>query len=101
MLNRTGDSVYRLDADAYSVNDLIIGGMFPLATSALTLAVMFVILLRLDATLALLSLAVAPFLYLCLRYYSQNMTDRAEQVKAAGVASCSGAPSRSSRRSPP
>ena len=59
--------------------------MFPLATSALTLAVMFVILLRLDAMLALLSLAVAPFLYLCLRYYSRNMTDRAEQVKAAGV----------------
>ena len=82
VLNRTGDSVYRLDADAYSVNDLIIGGMFPLATSALTLAVMFVILLRLDAMLALLSLAVAPFLYLCLRYYSRNMTDRAEQVKA-------------------
>jgi ATP-binding cassette, subfamily B, bacterial len=80
-LGRTGDSVYRLDADAYSVNDLIIGGVFPLATSALTLMVMFIILLRLDLTIALLSLSVAPFLWWCLRFYSRTMTDRAERVK--------------------
>lgn len=78
---RTADSVYRLDADAYCVNDLIIGGAFPLTMAALNLAVMFTILLRLDMTLALLSLAVAPFLYLSLRYYSRRMTDRAERVK--------------------
>jgi ABC-type multidrug transport system fused ATPase/permease subunit len=80
-LGRTGDSVYRIDADAYSVNDLIIGGMFPLATSGLTLALMFAILLRLDYTLALLSLSVAPFLWISLRYYSRTMVDRAERVK--------------------
>ena len=78
---RTADSVYRLDADAYCVNDLIIGGAFPLTMAALNLGVMFTILLRLDMTLALLSLAVAPFLYLSLRYYSRRMTDRAERVK--------------------
>jgi ABC-type multidrug transport system fused ATPase/permease subunit len=32
--------------------------------------------------LGLLSLTVVPFLYLCLRYYSRTMTDRAERVKA-------------------
>lgn len=79
---RTGEAVYRIDADAYCVNDLVISGVFPLATAALTLLVMFGVLLTLDATLALLSLVVAPFLYLCLRYYSRTMTDRAEQVKA-------------------
>ena len=42
---------------------------------------MFVILMRLDPTLGLLSLAVAPFLYVALRYYSRTMTDRAERVK--------------------
>ncbi|MCC7125726.1 MAG: ABC transporter ATP-binding protein [Acidobacteria bacterium] len=82
VLGKTGDSVYRLESDAYCVNDLIIGGIFPLATAALNLSVMFVILLQLDATLALLSLVVAPFLYVCLRYYSRTMTDRAERVKA-------------------
>jgi ABC-type multidrug transport system fused ATPase/permease subunit len=82
VLGRTADSVYRLDADAYCVNDMAIGGVFPLAAAALNLTVMFAILVGLDATLGLLSLAVAPFLYVCLRYYARTMTDRAESVKA-------------------
>jgi ABC-type multidrug transport system fused ATPase/permease subunit len=79
---RTADSVYRIDSDAYCPSDLALGGVFPLTVAVLKLVVMFVILLRLDTTLALLSLSVAPFLYACLRYYSRRMTDRAEQVKA-------------------
>jgi len=82
ILTRTADSVYRLDADAHCVDDLVIGGVFPLAAAALNLGVMFAILVYLDPALGLLSLAVVPFLYLCLRYYSRTMTDRAERVKA-------------------
>ena len=80
---RTADSVYRLEADAYCVNDLAMGGVFPLAVSALKLTVMFAILAQLDLSLALLSLAVVPFLYASLRYYSTKMIDRAEKVKQA------------------
>jgi len=79
---RTADSVYRLDADAYSVNDLVIGGVFPLAMAAVNLAVMFAILLRLDAMLAVLALGVVPPLYFSLRFYASRMADRAERVKA-------------------
>jgi ATP-binding cassette, subfamily B, bacterial len=82
VLSRTADSVYRLDADAYCVNDLIIGGVFPLAAALLNLVVMFAILLWVDASLGLLSLAVVPFLYISLRHYARTMSDRAEQVKA-------------------
>jgi len=82
ILTRTADSVYRLDADAHCVDDLVIGGVFPLAAAVLNLGVMFSILVYLDLTLGLLSLTVVPFLYLCLRYYSVTMTDRAERVKA-------------------
>ncbi|HTM04481.1 MAG TPA: ABC transporter ATP-binding protein [Vicinamibacterales bacterium] len=78
---RTADSVYRLEADAYCVHDLVMGGVFPLATSVATLAAMFAILYRMDRSLALLSLTVIPFLYACLRYYSKRMVDRAEHVK--------------------
>lgn len=80
--SRTADSVYRLDADAHCVDDLVIGGLFPLALAAINLALMFVILLYVDATLALLSLAVGPFLYLCLRYHAGTMTAQAEEVKS-------------------
>src|SRR5262249_29439323 len=33
VLSTTADSVYRLDADAYCVDDLVLGGIFPLATA--------------------------------------------------------------------
>jgi ATP-binding cassette, subfamily B, bacterial len=81
VLTRTADSVYRLEADAYCVNDLAIGGLFPLVTAALKLTVMFTILVRLDPALALLSLTVVPLLFASLRYYSTRMIDRAERVK--------------------
>ena len=79
---KTADSVYRLEADAYCVSDLVMGGVFPLATAGLKLGLMFVILLQLDRTLALLSLVVVPFLYASLRHYARHMLARAEEVKA-------------------
>ena len=62
-------------------NDLVMSGFFGLCTAVLTLAAMFVVLLRLDSSLALLSLAVVPPLFICLRYYAQRMVDRAQGVK--------------------
>ena len=81
LTHRTSDHVYRLDADTYCINDLVTSGAFPIVLAGLHLAVMFVVLLTVDATLAVLALAVAPFLYLCLRYHSTTLVDRAEQVK--------------------
>jgi ATP-binding cassette subfamily B protein/subfamily B ATP-binding cassette protein MsbA len=77
----TGDAVYRLETDAYSIENLVMSGVFPLVSSFLTLAVMFVILARLDLTVALLSLTVVPFLYVCLRYYTTTLLARTERVK--------------------
>jgi ATP-binding cassette subfamily B protein len=77
----TGDAVYRVDVDAYAIENLVMSGLFPLATSVITLGVMFGVLLRLDVTVALLSLTVVPFLYLCLRYYTSTMVNREERVK--------------------
>ena len=78
---RTADSVYRLEADAYCVHDLVMSAVLPLLTAVLTLVAMFVVLLNLNVSLALLSLTVVPFLFLSLRYYSRRMIDRAERVK--------------------
>jgi ATP-binding cassette subfamily B protein/subfamily B ATP-binding cassette protein MsbA len=76
----TGDAVYRIDVDAYAIENLLIGG-FPLVTSVATLIVMFTILVKLDLTIALLSLAVMPFLYVCIRYYISTLLTREERVK--------------------
>jgi ATP-binding cassette subfamily B protein len=76
----TGDAVYRIDVDAYAIENLLIGG-FPLMTSVATLVVMFAILLEKDVAVALLSLAVVPFLYLSIRYYISSLLTREERVK--------------------
>jgi ATP-binding cassette subfamily B protein len=77
----TADAVYRVDVDAYAIENLVMSGIFPLATSVIALVVMFGILLRLNSTIALLSLSVVPFLYLCLRYYTSTLVAREERVK--------------------
>jgi ATP-binding cassette subfamily B protein len=77
----TADAVYRVDVDAYAIENLVMSGIFPLATSFSALAVMFAILVRLDVTIALLSLTVVPFMYLCLRYYMSTLVNREERVK--------------------
>ena len=77
----TADAVYRVDVDAYAIENLVMSGIFPLATSIASLLVMFVILLRMNLTIALLSLAVVPFMYLCLRYYTSTLVNREERVK--------------------
>lgn len=77
----TGDAVYRIDVDSYAIENLVMSGIIPLASSITTLVVMFAILLRLDFTVAMLSLTVVPFLYLCLRYYMNTIVARNEHVK--------------------
>ena len=77
----TADAVYRVDVDAYAIENLVMSGIFPLATSIISLSVMFAILLRLNVTIALLSLTVVPFMYLCLRYYTRTLVNREERVK--------------------
>jgi ATP-binding cassette subfamily B protein/subfamily B ATP-binding cassette protein MsbA len=77
----TGDAVYRLEIDAYSIENLVMSGLFPLASSVITLVVMFTILAKMDVTIALLSLSVVPFLYICLRYYTSTLVMREERVK--------------------
>jgi ATP-binding cassette, subfamily B, bacterial len=77
----TSDAVYRIDIDAYSIENLVMSGLFPLATSVISLTVMLCILLRLNVTIAVLSLAVVPFMYFCLRYYTSTLVNREERVK--------------------
>jgi len=77
----TGDAIYRLDNDAYCIESIIMSNLFPLANAFLMLTLMLIILLHLDWSLALLSLAVIPFLFATIHYYSGRLVDRSEKVK--------------------
>jgi len=77
----TGDAIYRIDVDSYSLENLAMSGVFPLASSIITLIVMFTVLVTLDLSVALLSLTVIPFLFLSLRYYANSLSQQEERVK--------------------
>jgi ATP-binding cassette subfamily B protein len=76
-----GDSVYRLEADAGALEQLMLRGALPFTFSALTLVVMFAILIRIDLSLALVSLAVVPFLFIWIRWSASRIRPGAERTK--------------------
>jgi len=77
----TAVAVYPIAVDAYAIENLVMSGIFPLATSIISLTVMFGWVFWLNPTIALLSLTVVPFLYMCLRYYTSTLVNREERVK--------------------
>jgi ATP-binding cassette subfamily B protein len=77
----TGDAVQRLEVDTRCIEQLVMRGVFPVAFSLLTLVAMFGLLLTIDGTLAVLSLAIVPPLYLWLRWYTGRMATRADHAR--------------------
>jgi ATP-binding cassette subfamily B protein len=77
----TTDSAYRIQWDAPCVQWIVVDGLIPLASAALTLALMFAVVLRLDWQLALVAAAVCPLLFLITRYYRDRLRARAHEVK--------------------
>jgi ABC-type multidrug transport system fused ATPase/permease subunit len=82
----TADAVFRLETDAACLENMVLRGLFPVVFSALTLVVMFGVLLRIDLTLALVAMVVVPFLYLSLRTYMTHTQPQAERAKALEAA---------------
>lgn len=80
-----GDTIRRVTADCACVSTIIKDALLPLVVSLVSLAVMFVVMWRLDALLTLLALAVVPGMAITLRRYAGPMLDRGyEQQEAEG-----------------
>lgn len=77
----TGEIIHVLEVDARCLEHLVIRGLFPIVFSALTLVVMFFVLAGIDVTLAVVSLSIAPALYLWLRFYTRRMRPTASRAK--------------------
>jgi ATP-binding cassette, subfamily B, bacterial len=77
-----GDAVYRLTSDSGWLDQLVLRAVMPAVFSTITLVVMFGALLRINAVLAFVSLAIVPGLYLSLRLHSRKARGEAERVKA-------------------
>ena len=77
----TADSIYRIQYDAPSIQWMTIHGLIPITTAVVTLISMIAITARIDGLLALIALAVSPFLFLLSREYNRRMRADYQGVK--------------------
>jgi ATP-binding cassette, subfamily B, bacterial len=80
---QTGDLLFRVMADTYSAQGLVMNGMLPLASALIMLGGMFLVMLRFDWELSLIALIVCPPLLLAIRRISKRIHVQAAAQKAA------------------
>jgi len=71
----TGDLIYRVMGDAYSVQNLLMNGVFTTLTSSALLIGMLVVCLSVDPWLTVYSMCVIPFLFLAIKRVSRRIAD--------------------------
>jgi ATP-binding cassette subfamily B protein/subfamily B ATP-binding cassette protein MsbA len=80
---QTGDLLYRVMADTFSIQSLVMNGLLPLLSAVLLLAGMLLVMLRYNPTLALATLLVAPPLYLAINRLGARIHGAAAASKQA------------------
>ena len=69
----TADSAYRIQYDAQSIQDVAVAGLIPFITAALTISGMIYVTALIDWQLALVSIAMAPALFLTFWAYRARL----------------------------
>ena len=77
----TADSVYRIQQDAPAIRSIVIDGFIPLVSSAVTLASMIYVTVRIDWQLALVALAASPPLLMIARAYRPRLRAQSRDVR--------------------
>ena len=77
----SADSLYRINQDAGVIDKIMVEGIIPFVTAGITLAMMIVVMTRLDWQLALVALTVCPPLFLLSRLYRPRMRRQSRHVK--------------------
>jgi ATP-binding cassette, subfamily B, bacterial len=75
------DSLYRIQQDAAAIDKIMVEGIMPSITAAITLGTMIVVIVRLDWALAIVALAVCPPLFALSHRYRPRMRRQSRQIK--------------------
>jgi len=78
-----GDSIRRVTADCTCASTVVKDALLPVLSSAISLVLMFGILLRIDVTLTWLSIAVVPYMIWVFRRYAVPMMEQSYQQQEA------------------
>jgi ATP-binding cassette, subfamily B, bacterial len=78
---QVGDLMYRITADSFAVQTMIMNGLLPIVSAAILLVGMLVVLLPLDPVLTLLALTVVPVLFALISSFNKKIVDVSTEVR--------------------
>jgi ATP-binding cassette subfamily B protein/subfamily B ATP-binding cassette protein MsbA len=78
---KVGDLMFRITADSFAVQTVIMNGILPIISAVVLLAGMLLVLIPLDATLTLVSLTIVPFLFVLIALFNRKITEVATEVR--------------------
>src|SRR6266576_1889840 len=78
---RVGDLLYRITADSFAVQTMIMNGVLPILSALILLGGMLLVLFPMDPFLTLLSLAIVPVLFALIAGFNRKIVDVATEVR--------------------
>jgi len=78
---RVGDLLYRITADSFAVQTMIMNGALPILSALVLLAGMLVVLFPLDPLLTMLALTVVPVLFVVISLFNRQIVEIAGDVR--------------------
>ena len=78
---RVGDLMYRVTADSFAVQTMIMNGALPILSAAILLAGMLAILFPIDPLLTVLSLTIVPALFVLIAVFNRKIVTVATEVR--------------------
>jgi ATP-binding cassette subfamily B protein/subfamily B ATP-binding cassette protein MsbA len=80
---RVGDLMYRITADSFAVQTMIMNGVLPILSAVILLAGMLIVLFPMDPVLTLLALTVVPILFVLISAFNRKIVEVATEVRDA------------------
>jgi ATP-binding cassette subfamily B protein/subfamily B ATP-binding cassette protein MsbA len=78
---RVGDLMYRITADSFAVQTMIMNGVLPILSAVILLVGMLVVLFPLDPVLTLLALTVVPVLFALIASFNKKIIDISTEAR--------------------
>src|SRR5579863_10234448 len=78
---RVGDLLYRITADSFAVQTMIMNGLLPILSAVILLVGMLIVLLPLDPVLTVLALTVVPVLFVLISSFNKKIISISTEVR--------------------
>src|ERR1700680_1817874 len=78
---RVGDLLYRITADSFAVQTMIMNGILPILSEIILLGGMLIVLFPMDPALPLLALGIVPALFALISLFNRKIVEAATVVR--------------------